>query len=284
MTTELKNYGFVEPKMLSDHYVFGANDMPDTILRPDGQWLDCLPDDEPQSHGPFETFGCTVFGTLNAIEILMRFLTGEDWNFSDRFTYITSETYPPGNDPHLVAEAIRSAGLLNEDILPFSNDIDSLEKFISLGEDAQDLLALALKWLQAHDFKHEWVFYLDTPLKTKAALLMDELKRSPLGVSVRAWEINADGLYTKQPGAGDSHWCVLVGYQEGQYWLVFDTYAEDGTYLKKLIWGYDFGFAKRYYVANKPTSPIELEKPRLSFFQRVGAFIKGIFRSLGIIK
>ena len=142
----IENLGFVTPRITADHFQLGGGMVPVENIRPDGQWLDCLPADEPQFHTGFETFGCTCFGTLNAREILRyahllsRFPEPTRPNYSDRFTYKMSGTKPPGNDPHIVAESIRNYGVISEELLPFSPGIDSLLAFNNFGSESDELI------------------------------------------------------------------------------------------------------------------------------------------------
>ena len=41
---------------------------------------------------------------------------------------------------------------------------------------------------------------------------------------------------------------MLIGYVDGQYWEVFDSYDENGDFIKHLAWDHSFAIAKRYQV------------------------------------
>jgi len=250
---KIKNHGFIAPTITPDHYVLGVGLVDEVVLQPDGQWIEFLPKGEKQANDKLETFGCTTFATINIIEVFQKRLTGIEENYSDRFTYVTSETSPPGNDPHVVAEAIRHVGLVKESSLPFRGDITTLDAFRSLeGKDTQ-LMAEGESWLERFDFKHEWVFVGEISAEDRIKSMMEALTLSPLGVSVRAWQQRPDGLYFKRPGQPDTHWTAcVVGYVKDQYWLVFDSYpSSDGSFIKKLTWDYPFGYCKRYHLAQK---------------------------------
>lgn len=262
MNHTIQQLGFVTPVHEPDHYVFGGELVPRTVLQPSANWTLFLPVGERQETDIFDTSGCTVFGTLNAIEILFNRIKNANANFSDRFTYITSGTQPPGNDPHVVAETIRTVGVVDEEKLPFSTDIDSLQKFMQM-TDEKTLRQLGLEWLSYFDMKHEWVFMPNTSLSQKQKLLIECLTLSPLGVSVRAWQQRENGLYYKEIGEQDTHWCVCIGYEIGKYWIIFDSYPQsEGDYIKHLEWDYDFGFAKRYYLSSQLV-PIVKKKENL---------------------
>lgn len=252
------NHGFIKDIILPEDYVLGAfTKIPEIILQPNGNWMEFLPDIELQRKNDFESMNCTSYGTLNCIETLLNRLFGFGrLNFSERYIGIMAETTQEGNSPQKIIETIRKeAGLLNEELLPFDNSIDSWEKYYSPKPMLKNYIDLGKKWLEDYLILHEWIF--GTNEKNKISRLKQGLKLSPLGVSVNAWEQEEDGLYFKEKGASDNHWVMLYGYKEGKYWDVFDHY--DNTF-KQLKWNYDFESAKRYYIEKKKKE-IELKKP-----------------------
>ncbi len=264
----MKNYGFIRPLIDKTHYLGGT--LPKDILQSNGQWLELLPVNEKQARDNFETYGCTTFGSLNALEILKKRVTNIEDNYSDRFTYITSQTQPPGNDPHIVAETIRKTGVISEQSLPFSDEINTFEKFDNIGTSPENFAREADEWLGKYHYLHEWVFDGDVP--NKQELLKEYLQYSPLGVSVYAWVQDSDGLYKKY--GEDNHWTCLVGYVENEYWIVFDSYpTTDGSEIKHLAWNFDFGYAKRYLISPTPN------KAKMSTWE----IIKGWFRENHLI-
>lgn len=284
MTNKIVDKGFRPPRIMPDHYFLGAEMVPEIVLQPDGQWLEFLPTKEKQLNDNFDTYGCTVFGTLNAgIEILHKRIFGIEENYSDRFLYIVSETFPPaGNDPHVVAEALRNSGAVREIDLPFDANCDTLEKYISLGEDGPAMLKLAEQFKEQFTFMHDWVFATSLPLFLKQQKLKYALTLSPVGISVRAWQRRKNGLYFKEAGEIDTHWCVLIGYIEGEKWFIFDSYPDAGeSYIKELEWDYDFAFAKRYYLAKKTADAKPIQTPtqekKESFWTRFINWLRNIF-------
>src|SRR3990167_8332724 len=124
--------GFIPPIIDSTNWVLGASNTPSfPVLQENGDWTEYLPDGESQNIRGIETYGCTSFGTLNPIEILIYELTGERVNYSDRWVGIIAGTKAPGNDPHKVAEAIREYGLIPESMLPFSDDLQNIDEYYS---------------------------------------------------------------------------------------------------------------------------------------------------------
>lgn len=277
MKHTIKNYGFSPQPIQPDHYVFGAGKVPEVILQADGQWDKFLPVFEKQFSDNLETFGCTVFGTLNAREILKIKISGVEENYGDRDLYIISNTAPPGNDPHVVGEILRLQGASLEKTLPFRDNIKDLIEFASFESKEEELIKERNISLAKFEFLHEWVFKDNTSLKNKQELMIKNLQFSPLGVSVRAWEQRENGLYYKEQGELDTHWTILIGYEYGKYWKIYDTYpTSEGEAIKYLEWDYDFGYCKRYYLAPKFNK--EPEPEGKIFWELIINFFKNLFK------
>lgn len=241
-----KNYGFQIPVIEDDHYILGVagrTQLQASILQGDGDWTDFLPEIEIQRQNGLETMNCTVYGTLNAYEILLLRKFGIKSNFSERYTGVCAKTSKTGNDPHRVAESVRKDGIIADSLLPWSKDIDEWEEYYSPNPMTRDLMNEGFKTLQKYVFGHDWVF-VDGDLKNKQDMLQIALQYSPVCVSVNAWK-KRKGLYYKKKGEQDNHWCTLYKYDKGKKWYIFDHY--DDTH-KELEWDYDFGFAKRYNI------------------------------------
>lgn len=249
-------YGFKEPLIDETHWMLGA--IKSSPINPSGQWGEYLPTVEYQRK-KFETSSCTGFGTTNCIETLMKYLYKTEPNFSDRGLGIFAGTDSGGNSPHIVAEAWRKNGLFQEQLLPFSDNLQNVEEYYSWkGGDENLCRQIAKEWQDYFIFNHEWVF---TKAGDTKKLMKEALKHSPLGVSVNAWE--KDGEYYVKPQAGGSnHWCMCYGYKEGEYWLIFDSY--DAT-TKKLAWDYKFDFCKKYSLTKieNPVTDKENEQEKL---------------------
>ena len=230
----MKQFGFLPPEVKQEDYRFGGVTKLKGEVLTDGHWRMYLPKSELQARN-FDTNGCTSFGTLNCLEILWKRLQGNERNFSERFSAVLSENTREGNDPNKVAEAARKKGLLDDDKLPFSLDIDSWEKWASPNPMTQDLLDEAHKFIDLNDIGHEWV-------NANPNAMMDALKFSPLGVSVVAW-YERNGKFYFPPGLPHTHWVCLFDYSFGDYWEVFDSY--DKT-IKRLEWNVPFVYVKRY--------------------------------------
>jgi len=241
------NTGFKKPEITSDNFILGGlASLPPKIINPSGDWTPYLPKFEPQRK-QLETWNCVAFATIKCVQILLKKL-GVDENYSDRFTGITAGTKVGGNDPHTVAQAIRHFGLIPESMLPFSDDLISVEEYFSYkGGDEEKCLKEGQNWLENYGFGHEYVF----TGKTDRAKMIDALRYSPLGVSVFAWK-KRSGIYFKDSGDTDNHWtAAVVGYEKDKYWLIADSYLDDDEPIKKLDWYYPFSYCKRYSVEKK---------------------------------
>lgn len=234
----MKNYGFIpEPIVANKDWVFGSSlSAGGEVLRPDGQWTELLPQGEKQFNYGFEPSACVSFGTLNAVEILIRHHYADIENFSDRFLAKMSGTTPQGNGPQTVGETLRKQGVPYEIQWPITPDLTTWDKFYS--DIPKSVQILAQQFPAEYSFTHEFV-------NTSPAQLKEALKYSPLGIAVSAWQKNGDVYVSTFP---NNHWCVLVGYKDGEHWIVYDSYDENGDFVKHLAWDFDFSMAKRYAV------------------------------------
>ena len=112
-------------------------------------------------------------------------------------------------------------------------------------------------FLNQFNFKHEYIYNpydFSISQVEKRNLLLQALRRSPVGVSVYAWVLEGE-MYVKPEGVRDNHWTLLVGAKEGEYWEVFDSYP---PHVKKLKWDNPwFDVAKGIWIAKKKSSWVE---------------------------
>lgn len=247
INNKIQHKGFLPDDIKPEDYIFGGYTKISAMPLVDhGQWDFFLPEAENQKKNGLETMNCTVYNTLQCLEILFNRKFGIKKDYSERFGGITAETTLNGNQPHKVIEAVRKVGLLEDSILPFSDDIDTWDKYYSPKPMTNDLLEKAGEILKKYEIGHEWVL-TGSPITYKQEVLKEALRFSPIGVSVVAWK-ERNGLYFKEKGEPDNHWTVLYGFEDGKKWLIFDSY--DG-HKKELEWNYDFTFAKRYSIEEK---------------------------------
>lgn len=241
----IKNHGYIEDQRNNpqDHELGGLGDLKYPAINPSGQWLDFLPEVEHQAKNGVETSSCVSFTLCNIKEILERFNFKKSVNSSDRYLAIASQTSPTGNNPSKVCETARNiAGFIPEELLPFNNDIGSWEDYMKPQPLNKKYYDEGRRWLAKNELLHAWN-------KTDPDSLIEGLKRSPLMVSVVAWESGPDGKYIRPPGQPDGHATALIGYEWGEYWLIFDSYpAAEGSYLKRLDWNFGFGMAKCFRI------------------------------------
>jgi len=236
------NYGFKPPVITPDNYVLGGGNVPQTVLQPNSDWTDYLPEKEKQ-YINFETYNCVSFGTLSAIEALMFRLLKEKVNYSDRFVGIMAGTKEGGNDPNTVCEAIRKHGLIPEEMLPYSEDLKNIDEYYSFkGANKEDCLKAGQEWLSKYEFLHEYVFSPNEPKEEKIKKIILSLQFSILGVSVEAWILDERGIYIRL--GQENHW--TVAYNQKQFTGIFDTYE---PFLKLVE--QDFSYVKRFHIARK---------------------------------
>lgn len=240
----MKNYGFIpEDKISPDDFLLGGNKMPYEFLQTNGQWDAFLPTREVQHYrDQFDSMNCTNYGTLNAIEILLKRKYGETHNFSERYTGVMTGTTKEGNSITKVVETIRKiSGLIPEALLPFDDAVQTWEQYYSPSPMASKHIREGQKWLVEYELKHEWVVL---PWEeSKADRIKDALVSSPLAVAVYAWR-ERNGMYYRPSGVQDNHLCVLYGYDRDAF-MIFDSY--DST-TKVLEPGYEINFAKRFWI------------------------------------
>ena len=274
----IKNYGFQYPVIdEKKDYVLGAErSTPFEVINESGGWNDKLVIGETQIKKE-DVNGCTNWACLNQLEVLLNFLFGTMTNWSERFQAVVSEQTREGNDPARVFESIRKLGVIEESKLPFTDEMN-FQTYLSPKPMTENYLKDAKKFLEDYDYKHEYIYTPNTPLVEKQKLLLQSLKRSPVAVSVYAWQMGANGMYVKPQGAKDTHFTLLINAKKGEWWEVFDSYPEsEGDFIKRLEWNFEMDIAKGIFV-RKFTDE---EKRKLSFFEQILAAIAKMIPLLG---
>jgi hypothetical protein len=244
ITGKLKQYGFDPSKVVikPEAWKFGSN-IPLDVLVHDGQWDDYLPTYEAQAD-VYETWGCTVWGGQNQIEILMNFLFGIEPNYYEGYNYNIAEITPPGGDPDTVCQSFKNYGLIPTMPMPMR-----YEDFCKPRPMSEGLLLKGKEWLDQYTYRHEWVIP-SNPTKMKE-LIVSTLQYSPVGLSVTAWFKDSKGLYVDMD-MPNTHWCVCYGYrydEQGRVILkIFDSYDQS---TKELHPDHFVSFAKRIWIDKK---------------------------------
>lgn len=261
-----KYVGYIKPKIEKEHYVLGGLNVPFEVKQENGNWFHSLPLKEYQVKNNIETYGCTSFNTLAQIEAYMKRVFNLDVEYSDRFLGIVAGTKPPGNDPQVVFEAIRKHGLIPDSMLPFSDDIMSVEEYYSFkGGNEEACRAEGKKWLEKYEFFHEWVFNENQPEEEKWNNMKVALKSSPLSVCVYAWTKDDRNVYIAmgQP----NHWTCMYNIED--VLKIFDTYE---PVLKDVLQNIEY--CKRIYIRPR----IQATKKTNSLLSFIMSLIKKIWK------
>lgn len=260
---DIQDHGFRVKPRTPDQYMLGASKFADRpVILPTRDWGPYKPKAEVQSRNGFESFNCSNYGTHNAYESLAKLLGFTDFpsDCSERYSGVGTGTTKDGNDPHGVAEKMRTEiGFIAEEQLPFGPDIETWEQYYFPNPMRPEYLALGRKILQKFEFGHDWVFFLSGTPEQKAVKLREALGKGPVAVSVLAWK-RRGGLYWKDVGEQDTHWCQLLRENPDGTWRVFDSYDKFEKDLEK---GYDFGFAKVYYMRRYAPGEVQQKKSQL---------------------
>lgn len=278
---DIKNYGLVVSPRDEKAYVLGGGQLPKIVLREDGQWDEFLPQYEPQFNENYDSSGCTVWGTQNAEETILKLLTGVEYNFSERYNYILARVRPPGADPHWVAEIIRKYGVIEDYWLPFTT---TYEEFLTPDPMSLDLLAKGQEF--PYELQHEWLWQESQTKEKRMEIIKEYLRYGPLCVSVTAWIYDDETETFIDNGMPNTHWCVLYGWNDKGF-KIFDSYNQS---RKVLSFDHNIQMAKRYVLKKKeieqpikeeiishPNWLIEILKNLISFFQDIA---KKYFTSL----
>jgi hypothetical protein len=260
MEREVINYGLTLKPIEKDQWVVGSKKATARFgageVKPDGDWTKYDPERELQRKNGYETNGCVLFATGNALLALARFLKFDFPNSSsERYLGVMCRTNSVGTDPHFAAETIRfSSGIIPDNVLPWTDQRD-FSHFYAPNPMYPEYIKLGQKTLRKYDLHHEWVWNGEKDPVKKRELLKAALKRGTVCVSVRAWEQQGT-LYTKEKGAPDTHWVWLTKY-EGDTPIIRDQYY---PFVKRLAPMYDFNVAKVYFMSPNTTGMAPCER------------------------
>lgn len=241
---KIKNTGLVFNKKKDPRaYVLGGGSLPEVVLKEDGQWDLWLPTAESQDIN-FETYACTVYGSLNAVEMLIKRITNFEQNFSDRFNFILAGIKPPGADPHDTLESIRERGVIDEELLPRTKTLAEYKKPNPM---TPDLLEKGMEF--PYEIKHEYLWRGNPTKLEKLNLIKNALRFSPVCVSVTAWH-EKNGVFVDN-GKPNNHWTLVFGYTSRGL-KVFDSYDK---HVKILSFDHNIQVAKRFHLEKNNRLP-----------------------------
>jgi len=115
------------------------------VLNPSGDWTSYLPSAENQTTHYTDTMACVTFSCLNVIETQIKFFTGQEVNFSDRFIAKLSGTTHQGNSIQRVLDAINKYGLVKEEEWPTGIDFNWDEYYAEIPQSVLDKADKSIK-------------------------------------------------------------------------------------------------------------------------------------------
>lgn len=235
--------GYNQQQKPTDWKFGGYTGIKNDICNPLGQWLEYIPQMETQVY-EWDTWGCVTFSTLNCLEILHKYLTGIEENWSDRFIIVLSGTQPNGgNSLQVVADTIRDYGLVSEMDCP----VVGRDKYYTIYQSTKDK---GRKFLDNYAVNYEFV---RPERETYQQDVMDALMYSPLAVGVAY----ADGEGVLNPKGNQNHFVALVGYKKGEYWIVADSYRKQ---IKHYSWDYRFAGIAKFKLTIKQENMLNLRE------------------------
>lgn len=242
---------FVYPEIKPQDFKFGSNEVIGTVLNEKGDWRSYTPPEEVQNRNGVESAACFIEAQQHTLATIQEEQFGiADQNYSARFNLIHSRATPNGGSPLVGADSIRHDGLIPDELLPFSDDINSWSEFNSF-EGGNQMLCLkeGQRWLNQWNPQYDIVIMRDEVVAEKYRKLKEALKYSPICASVYAWvQDPTTGLYIKPPGVLDNHLIEVVYIDDDNHPYVWDTYS---PFLKKLEAFYNFDFGLRWSLEKK---------------------------------
>jgi len=261
----MENFGYIPIEQKPSDWLFGGqgeffSPLNSVKLIDDHNWFPWLPVVELQNNGSFDRMACVTFSDMNTLEIINRFKTGKELNWSDRYIAKLSGTTKQGNNVAIVFDTIREYGLIPESEWPdVGTSWDEYYKTVP-----QSLIDEGKKFISKYDLYREYV-----PTSNKDAIF-EALNYAPLQVIVKY--CSGDGILN--PVGNYNHAVTCYGAVYGEYWMIFDHYTQT---LKKYAWGYEFG------CIIKPTFNIKqpnMFKPENNFLYQLtqgeGGFAMGL--------
>jgi hypothetical protein len=227
------NYGLIQEKQKPfDWLVGGFTPLGAGDINPSGDWNKYLPVIEYQNNGGWDRWACVTYAILNCLEILYKYKTSTEINWSDRFSAKVGGTkIGVGAYVSTVFDAMRNTGLVLERDYPDTN-IQS--------DYYQDIPQEVMDKVIKYDIYREWI------LPNDKDVVYENLRQAPMPVTVCA----AGGTGILNPTGKHNHLVSLINAEYGQYWEIYDHYTQS---LKKYAWEYRFGSIL------KPTFNIKIE-------------------------
>lgn len=172
---EIRNLGVILGRRPEDYIAGAASPIQFEERLPSGDWTPYLPSGERQSSRYADSMACVSFSAINSLETQIKFLTGAEENYSDRFLAKESGTTTYGNYLYIVADTVRKIGLPLELDWPAPPDFTWDSYYTTVPTWVKER---APRFLEKYDVKYEWL--PDTQFTT----IMKHLKHSPIQVVI----------------------------------------------------------------------------------------------------
>lgn len=227
----------------SSDYVGDAygSTLPYVIRNQSGDWRPFVPQNEKQWNGTGnDTWGCTVFAGLNGIETTIKFLTGNEENFSDPWGCKVTGTVPGfGNYVIAIHDVVHNMGipLQSEWNVPENWTLTDFYRPVT-----QESKQQAKKFLDKKAYNYQWC-------TTDIPTLKKYLKMGPIVITVATCDDWSKGQPVPICGKStQSHAVLLVHIDENDQPWIFDSYS---PFIKKLAKGYRIYSALMCYLTLK---------------------------------
>lgn len=237
----MRNTGFIYQRPSIQSWQFGGiSGIHHDVLQENRQWIDFIPLFERQAFKYGDSMACVTFSALNCLEIFLRRTTGQEYNFSDRYTAIKSGTSSKGNTFENVALSLYRYSVAMEYLFPL-NIINSRSEFYStIPQSVED---------NAKESKNIWdinyEFIPDDPYT-----IWEALKYAPVQIGIYAYGSLKNGIYQANFSKKPNHGVVCIGGEYGKYLLIFDSYDNPNP-VKKIAWNTPIWGALMYKITPK---------------------------------
>lgn len=244
---------FIYPNIPVRTRIFGAVHDIGIVINESGDWRGFVPPEEYQMINGIESSSCYIQAQVHSIATILERQYGiADKDFAERFNALLSNGTPYGGDPLLGAESIRNDGLINYDLMPFSDDIESWQDYHSW-KSVNEIWCRkkGKEFLETHKLNYDIVIERENAVEDKYTKLKEKLKRSPVAISVYG-QTDSNGNYVPKPnGVNDTHMVEAVYVDNDNCIWIWDTYT---PFLKKLPSNYnpDFGMMWGVELKAKP--------------------------------
>lgn len=240
---ERKHYGLILEPLKPTDFVLGTSQSLEAkygaeAVNPSGDWSNFTPSEEDQSTMTGDTWACTNFNTIDAVEMLHRLQYGAPLNLSDRFSAVMSGTKPGvGNSPQKAADSLRRDWSVLEPEWP---DVNTVEEFFAPIPASLKTLAVG----RGAEFEFGYQVVPNSAASIKAAL-----RTSPVCIAVTAW-VEKNGVYVRGDFS-ENHWTTIIKVLDNGNYKVFDSFY---PFIKEVHPSAAQSLAMSYYLKKQIAS------------------------------